>query len=31
MLRHGFIVYDGLFAWLRFAAGERYNCPAKAA
>jgi len=31
MLRHGFIVYDALFAWLRFAAAERHNWPAKAA
>ncbi len=31
MLGHGFIVYDGLYAWLRFAAAERHNWPAKAA
>ena len=31
MLRRGFIVYDALFAWLRFAAPERHNWPAKAA
>jgi rhodanese-related sulfurtransferase len=31
MLHHGFIVYDALFAWLRFAAAERHNWPAKAA
>jgi rhodanese-related sulfurtransferase len=31
MLRHGFLVYDALFAWLRFAAAERHNWPAKAA
>jgi rhodanese-related sulfurtransferase len=31
MLRHGFIVYDAMFAWLRFAAEERHNWPAKAA
>lgn len=31
LLRQGFIVYDGLYAWLRFAAAERHNCPAKAA
>ena len=31
MLRHGFMVYDALFAWLRFAAEERHNWPAKAA
>jgi rhodanese-related sulfurtransferase len=30
MLRHGFIVYDALYAWLRFAAAERHNWPAKA-
>ena len=30
MLRHGFIVYDALYAWLRFAAEERHNWPAKA-
>jgi rhodanese-related sulfurtransferase len=30
-LRHGLIVYDALFAWLRFAADERHNWPAKAA
>ena len=29
--RHGFIVYDALFAWLRYAAEERHNWPAKAA
>jgi hypothetical protein len=28
MLRHGFTVYDALFAWLRFAAEERHNWPA---
>ena len=27
----GFMVYDALFAWLRFAAAERHNWPAKAA
>ena len=27
----GFVVYDALFAWLRFAAEERHNWPAKAA
>ena len=27
----GFMVYDALFAWLRFAADERHNWPAKAA
>jgi len=31
MLRHGFMVYDALFAWLRHATGERHNWPAKAA
>jgi hypothetical protein len=31
MLRQGFIIYDALFAWLRFAADERHNWPAKAA
>jgi rhodanese-related sulfurtransferase len=31
LLRRGFIVYDALFAWLRFAAEERHNWPAKAA
>jgi rhodanese-related sulfurtransferase len=31
LLRQGFGVYDALFAWLRFAAGERHNWPAKAA
>jgi hypothetical protein len=31
LLRHGFIVYDALFAWLRFATGEHHNWPAKAA
>lgn len=31
LLRHGFVVYDALFAWLRFAADERHNWPAKAA
>jgi hypothetical protein len=29
MLRQGFIVYDALFAWLRFAAEERHNWPVK--
>ena len=27
----GFMVYDALFAYLRFAAQERHNWPAKAA
>ena len=31
LLRHGFLVYDALFAWLRFAADERHNWPVKAA
>jgi rhodanese-related sulfurtransferase len=31
LLQQGFVVYDGLYAWLRFAAAERHNWPAKAA
>jgi hypothetical protein len=31
LLRRGFLVYDALFAWIRFAADERHNWPAKAA
>jgi rhodanese-related sulfurtransferase len=31
LLPKGFAVYDALFAWLRFAAEERHNWPAKAA
>jgi rhodanese-related sulfurtransferase len=31
LLQHGFLVYDALFAWLRFAADERHNWPVKAA
>jgi rhodanese-related sulfurtransferase len=31
LLDRGFVVYDALFAWLRFAAEERHNWPAKAA
>jgi rhodanese-related sulfurtransferase len=31
LLRQGFMVYDGLFAYLRFAAQERHNWPARAA
>ncbi|HEU5445229.1 MAG TPA: chromate resistance protein ChrB domain-containing protein [Pseudolabrys sp.] len=31
LLERGFIVYDALFAWLRFAAEERHNWPVKAA
>jgi hypothetical protein len=30
LLKRGFIVYDALFAWLRYAAEERHNWPAKA-
>jgi rhodanese-related sulfurtransferase len=31
LLRHGFAVYDALFAYVRFAAQERHNWPAKVA
>jgi rhodanese-related sulfurtransferase len=31
LLRQGFIIYDALFAWLRYAAEERHNWPAKVA
>jgi hypothetical protein len=31
LLQRGFVVYDALFAWLRFAADERHNWPARAA
>lgn len=31
LLERGFVVYDALYAWLRFAAQERHNWPAKAA
>jgi rhodanese-related sulfurtransferase len=31
LLERGFMVYDALFAWLRFAADERHNWPAKVA
>ena len=31
LLERGFMVYDALFAWLRFAAEERHNWPVKAA
>jgi rhodanese-related sulfurtransferase len=31
LLQRGFMVYDALFAWLRFAAEERHNWPVKAA
>jgi rhodanese-related sulfurtransferase len=30
LLQRGFMVYDALFAWLRFAAEERHNWPARA-
>ena len=30
LLQRGFMVYDALFAWLRFAADERHNWPARA-
>ena len=30
LLQQGFVIYDALFAWLRFAADERHNWPAKA-
>jgi rhodanese-related sulfurtransferase len=30
LLQHGFLVYDALFAWLRHAADERHNWPARA-
>ncbi len=30
LLERGFMVYDALFAWLRFAADERHNWPAHA-
>jgi len=30
LLQRGFMIYDALFAWLRFAADERHNWPAKA-
>jgi rhodanese-related sulfurtransferase len=30
LLDRGFIIYDALFAWLRFAADERHNWPARA-
>jgi rhodanese-related sulfurtransferase len=30
LLDRGFMIYDALFAWLRFAAEERHNWPAKA-
>ena len=31
LLERGFIVYDALFAYLRFASEERHNWPVKAA
>ncbi len=31
LLRQGFLIYDALFAWLRFAVDERHNWPSKAA
>jgi rhodanese-related sulfurtransferase len=31
LLERGFVLYDGLFAYIRFAGGERHNWPAKAA
>ena len=31
LLQQGFMVYDALFAYLRFAAQERHNWPAKVA
>jgi rhodanese-related sulfurtransferase len=30
LLRQGFVIYDALFAWLRFAACERHNWPVRA-
>ncbi len=30
LLQRGFVVYDALFAWLRFAADERHNWPVRA-
>lgn len=30
LLERGFLVYDALFAWLRFAAEERHNWPSRA-
>jgi hypothetical protein len=29
LLERGFVVYDALFAWARYAADERHNWPAK--
>jgi len=31
LMQRGFMIYDALFAWLRFAADEKHNWPAKAA
>ncbi|MBS0246516.1 MAG: chromate resistance protein [Proteobacteria bacterium] len=31
LLGQGFAIYDGLFAWARFAADEKHNWPSKAA
>ena len=31
MIARGFMVYDALFAWIRFAAEERHNWPAASA
>jgi len=31
MIERGFMVYDALFAWLRYAAEERHNWPSKVA
>lgn len=31
LLERGFVVYDALYAWLRFASDERHNWPARAA
>jgi rhodanese-related sulfurtransferase len=31
LLQRAFLIYDALFAWLRFAADERHNWPVKAA
>jgi hypothetical protein len=30
-LQQGFVMYDALFSYLRFAAQERHNWPAKVA
>jgi len=31
LLQRGFVIYDALFTWLRYASDERHNWPAKAA